>query len=309
MEDFELVGIWWLPLEPSTKFPGTLTFDPTKGAELLLLGAFSATQSIGEGTTTRFAIIHGYATGSYQHVTLSNCFVQVESVEPVKDLMETQLSAERIFMSKRLWLSDIEDAVFETITVGFTHLSDWMIQDNSTNRMQRVTEDSVNSYKGRYILQGSGESLYDNAKIEIRTAKTVSHVGRTERSVTYEFRCIISPRERLHLNEYLPIIDFYLPNFFTLATGRANYPLNIVGGRSDASADFHIFYRIPGNIVKKQVTIFPGQMLFTFKDVREKLAKCLAAWIRNGENCGQYMNFIPNHITVRSWTDRPSSWT
>ena len=169
------------------------------------------------------------------------------------------------------------------LTVGFTHLSDWMIQDNSTNSMQRITEDSVNSYKGRYTLQCAGESLYDNAKIEIWPAKTVSHVGRTERSVAYEFRCAISPRERLHLNEYLPFIDFYLPNFFTLATGRANFPLKIVGGRSEAATDFHIFYRIPGNIVEKQVTLMPGQMLFTFEDVRDKLAQCLAAWISSGD--------------------------
>ena len=140
----------------------------------------------------------------------------------------------------------------------------------------------MHSYQGSYPIQLTDESQYENARIEIWPAKAISHVGRTERSVKYEFRCAISPQKQLHLDEYLPLIDFYLPNFLALGTGRANFPLKIVGGRSDASTEFHIFYRIP-DYIEKQGSILPGQMLFTFEDVRHKFSKCLAVWISKGE--------------------------
>ena len=282
MESFEHVGHFWLPEEPDKKIPGKLSFDPANGGELELMGSLSAKHSIGEGSITRFAIIHGYVTGDYQRVTLSDSYIQITDIDSDKDFKETKLPVERIYMSKRLWFSDAKDVVFESLTSDFTHLSDWMIQDNSTNRMQRVTEDSVNSYKGNYTLQCPEISSYDGARIEIWTARHIKLVGRTERSVKYDFRCTISPRKKLHLNDYLPFIDFYLPNFLNVATGSANYPINIVGGKSHASTEFHIFYRIPGYIKKPGMRL-PGQTLFTFEDVKHQLAKYLAVWISNAE--------------------------
>lgn len=282
MESFECMGVWWLPTDPQTKIPGMLAFDPANGAKLELLGAFSESYSVGDGRSTRYAIIHGFATGRYPRVTLSQCHVQVVGKDPGKDFKETKLYAEQVFMSERHRLSDIEETVFKSIKIGFTYLSDWMLQDNSTNVIQHVAEDSVHTYGGSYSIQLPEESDYDNARIDIWPAKAIRTIGRTETSVKYEFRCTITPQQNLHLDDYLPLINFYLPNFLALGTGRAVFPLKIVGRQSDASSEFHIFYRIP-RFVEQWGSMLPGQMLFTFEDVRDKFAKYLAVWISNGE--------------------------
>ncbi len=282
MERFEHVGHFWLPEEPGEKIPGKLSFGPAEGGELKLMGSFSAKHSIGEGTITRFAIIHGYVTGDYHRVTLSKSYVQTSSGNLHKDYKESKLPVERIYMSKQLWFSDSEDVVFESLTVDFTHLSDWLIQNNSTSRMLRSTEDSVDTYRGNYTLQCPDLSSYDGARIEIWPAKRIKVAGRTERSVKYDFRFTITPRKKLHLNEYLSFIDFYLPNFLNFATGSANYPISIYGGRSHASTEFRIFYRFT-EYIEKRGMLLPGHMLFTFEDVRDTLAKYLSVWISNGE--------------------------
>ena len=282
MESFEQVGQFWLPEEPDNKLPGTLSFDPAKGGELELMGSLSAKHSISKTNATRFEIIHGNVTGDYHRVTLFNSYVQSSSGDLHKDYRETKLPVERIYLSQGLWFREDEDVAFESLTAEYNHLSDWLIQSNSTSRMLRATEESVEIYRGNYILQCPESSLYDGARIEIWPAKHIKVSGRTERTVNFDFRLSITPRNKLHLNEFLPFIDFYLPNFLNFATGSANYPISIYGGRSHASTEFRIFYRIPG-FTEKRGMLLPGHLLFTFEDVRDQLGNLLAVWIRNGE--------------------------
>ena len=232
-------------------------------------------------------------------------------MKPARDFNETKLHVARIYLSKERWFSDIEDTVFERIDVSFTHLSDWMIQDNSSNDMMRISKDSADAYNVNFHLRGLTGSPYDNARIRIWVAANTTKRGRTETSVQHEFRCTIEPQNNLQFDSISPLFEFYLPKFLNVATGFANFPLKIIGygDRSDLSSGAHVYYRIPG-FVDSRVSIMGGQMLFAFKDVKGKIAEYLAVWINNGESdCGQYMIYIPSHITGKDWKNRPNSWT
>lgn len=280
MESFEHLGYFWRPEEPEKKIPGKLSFDYANGAELELLGSFT------EGAFGRSSIIHGHITGNYQRVTLSDCRSRVIRSSRNRDINETKWHFERIYMCKKHWFNNIEELAFDSITVSFTHLSDWMLQDNPSSEIVHFSKHSENVYKaahkGSFILGDIIGVPYDNARIRFWVAEKKHHVGRTYSSINYEFRCTIELQKALHFDEFSPLFEFFLPKFLNVATGYANFPLNIIGNASDLPSEVHICYRIPG-YVDRGTSYVVRNMLFTFKDVRDMLANYLAKWISDGE--------------------------
>jgi len=280
MESFEHVGYFWCPEEPEKKIPGKLSFEYANGAELELLGSFA------EGAIGRSSIIHGYITGNYQRVTLSDYRSRSISSSIFNEIDETKLYFERIYMCKHHWFYDIEELAFDSITVSFTHLSDWMLQDNPSRAIIHFSKHSENVYKAAhkasFILRDTIGVPYDNARIRIWVAEKTNYFGRTHSSINYEFRCTIELRETLHFDEFSPLFEFYLPKFLNVATGSANFPVNIIGNSSDLPSEVHIYYRIPGYVDRGRSFIV-SDMLFTYKDVRDMLADYLTKWISNGE--------------------------
>src|SRR5512138_2531790 len=82
METFEGFGEWWDPDQPSTRWPGTFTFDPADGGALIVADP-SETASVLAGHR-EYSVILG-ETVSGTPVTLLSCFDQsVEGSRPAK---------------------------------------------------------------------------------------------------------------------------------------------------------------------------------------------------------------------------------
>lgn len=68
---FEHSGFWWDANDPGTRWPGTLSFDPVKGAVLRRTMAPDIARLFGPPAS--FGVIHGEAANGLA-VTLVNCF-------------------------------------------------------------------------------------------------------------------------------------------------------------------------------------------------------------------------------------------
>lgn len=80
-EPAEWRGSWWLPEDPTKKYPGFLKYDPHKGIDLTLIGGFDDTiwGEVSEGVvsasgeTRDFPVIHGLCAGD-KKITLLDAY-------------------------------------------------------------------------------------------------------------------------------------------------------------------------------------------------------------------------------------------
>lgn len=287
MESFELMGFWWLPKEPTapiseipeTAIPGQLSFDPVTGGVLELLGNLDPEDPYRMKLWKKFEIIQGFVSGPEKCVTLQNCYVT--SASRGSAISKTRLAVNCIFTGYSYWFDNVEDIVFEHLSVGYTYLNDWMSQNNFDIDMTRTDHKRSIDYRVSYTTPAPIEVPLDNAIIELWSASTQSSTI-TEVSLKDEYRISITPQSPLSFNEYLRFINFLLPNFLTLATGHTNFPLNVSGLVSEDRGGMKIYYSITGYTERTgRLTQWP--MLFAYDDVKEYLPRYLANWIRNSE--------------------------
>ena len=305
MESFEHMGDWWLPNDDTNakEISGKLSFNPESGGLLELMGDFADPWS--ESAATHFEIIHGAVLvekrGKYL-VTLRDCYVNFS--DGVGARRKTNLQVNYIYWTSHFWFNNADDIQFEKIVVDYTYLNDWMPQNNFTSNLER--HDKKHMFI-KYVRYNSGEPLeiqLDNAKIEIESALR-SEEGPTEVSLKQLSRFNITPREKLHFDEYLQIIDFHLPGFLTFATGHANYPLSVEGQLSGdlGVIRIHIYYGIPGYKNKKRA-LGRRELLFSFRDVQDELPKYLSRWIGKSEKLRTVLELYFKSHYERYWDMR-----
>lgn len=57
---YEHEGMWWEPTTSEKRLPGTLSYDPTEGCKLSLLGQFSPLESFGYTEVQTLPVLHGF---------------------------------------------------------------------------------------------------------------------------------------------------------------------------------------------------------------------------------------------------------
>jgi hypothetical protein len=81
---FQIQGMWWMPEDPETQVPGTLTFDPDHVATLELLGTFK--KGLEElGSYPSLKLMLGFSTDG-KSITLRECFETSIFVKRLKSL-------------------------------------------------------------------------------------------------------------------------------------------------------------------------------------------------------------------------------
>ena len=272
MESFEHMGYWWLPIEPSepisrkpeTAIPGKLSFDPSTGGVLELLGILDTEIPYDFNEWKNYEIIHGLVKGPNTCVTLQGCYVQ--SISPNPHIFnETKLIVSCIYMGRAYLFDSIEDIVFENLSVGYTYLDDWMFQKNIETDMSFSDQEGLKSYSAKYTEPDPIEILLDDVKIKI-SPRFGGNSSISEVSIRNEYCLSITPNQPMHFDKYFKFINFHLPNFLTLATGHTNFPVNVSG------------------LISEDHRITPWPMLFSFEDVKGDLPIYLSNWIRKSES-------------------------
>jgi len=151
MEEFVSLGKWWLPNSPEVVVPGKLSFSPSSGAKLELIGSFydSQFQEIGKAkdllpadesppfenakiTEESIAldfikpeeiIILGLLENN-EEVTLYRCSGSIINFEFVKGRPNLFFQATYIF--RKIHFQTEQEIKFKSISVRYSHLEEWI---------------------------------------------------------------------------------------------------------------------------------------------------------------------------------------
>lgn len=150
IEEFVSLGKWWLPDKPEVVVPGNLSFSPSSGTKLELIGSFydSSFQEIGrakdlfpaiqipfegaEITENSIAldfiepeetIILGLLENN-EEVTLYKCFGQIKNFEFVKGRPNLFFQATYVF--RKIHFKTEQEIKFKSISARYSHLEEWV---------------------------------------------------------------------------------------------------------------------------------------------------------------------------------------
>ncbi len=265
MESFEHTGIWWLPDDPENSLNGTLSFDPTVGGELELIG--DSFGDINLRPQKRVPIILGVI--HQKLITIHNSVVIfMRSTNP--GFEEIKLRIGSIFKGHHF--EKVEDIVFRNLSVSYSYLDDWMNQNNFVKN---------GNYKVSY-------KPFETVVVELEDA-TIKvgydfYRNSTLNSFTFHNTAKISvtPNNESNFNSYLQLIDLHIPNFLSLATGEVVYPISISGQTSATIASIEIFYPMQG-YANQARSITRWHMLFTYDDILKEFPIILSNWVKKSE--------------------------
>ncbi|BAY11527.1 ApeA N-terminal domain 1-containing protein [Calothrix sp. NIES-2098] len=151
IEEFVILGKWWLPSNPAIVVPGKLSFSPESGAELELIGSFynSEFQEIGQardfitsdaensfwdstllerGVVVEFikpqeTIILGLLENN-EEITLYNCSGRIKKFEFFKGRAIVIFNVRYIF--KKIHFQEEESIKLKSISVEYAYLREWI---------------------------------------------------------------------------------------------------------------------------------------------------------------------------------------
>ena len=297
MESFESMGYFWLPgppgedirTTPPSAVPGTLTFDPVSGGRLELLGSLGNATQWNMQLPEPVELVHGFVQGDHRCVTLQNCLGTYSTTVPHL-FSETRFVYQFLFRGYNYWFDDVESVRFREVSAGYTYLDDWMDQNN----FRLVGTDGV-----EYVMPDPVVVNVDDLRVEIWSALSMNSTI-METSFRNEYRVTVQSAQETPFQRYLELINVILPHFFSLATGVTNNAVNVGGLRFDDKLGMKICFP-DSTFVEKSAWRTPWPMLFTFSDVKDRLARYLANWISKYDKlmpiCDLY--FRPKHSKLR----------
>ena len=276
MDKFEYEGIWWLPDKPEKQVPGTLRFTPNEGAILKLIGSFKDTKD-----TLKPEIILGISNG--KKITLHKCF----ETKPNNVSVSESLSfyADEVFVGAHFQKS--EDIKFRKLSIRYSYLDEWVDISgfNITDEKEIVIK-----YKEPEPIQ---TSIGEDCKIfiEIQVTRPTHSIVQKEASIKQRTYIRIEHSVEKSLEEYWNIMR-HIQNFLSLGVTEPVCPLTVKGiTESIKDMPYNLpveveIYRHSPEVSKTPKTLYPQNMLFTFKDISDRFEIFLKNWFEKADTLG-----------------------
>ncbi len=308
---FELRGTWCLPNVSDTQYFGVFQFDPETGPILTIMGeVFTGNNSDILEIPPEVEIIQGRCEGKI--ITLIDCSASAPSfINMPVNTGQRKIYSEYALVSSNGYFPSKDEVEFASVSASYSHLDSWMQHygykvfklnsaptfinnEHSTSKVDLVH----NGFSREYPLNNmmtvtfgyhkkvdsglNGVSFHNHAKVSFKSDEPSDF-----------FRA------------YLPYLRDYIPSFLTLATGYANFPLQIVGHPSDdPRLRCAIYYRVPG-YVDNQKYILPNNMLFQFHDVENELERYINSWSKFYQKLPHLINLFtkPFYFWIDPYTE------
>jgi hypothetical protein len=278
MNEFEYEGIWWLPENPEKKLQGKLKFTPWDGALLDLIGSFKENQNI-------FAelepdIILGI-TVTGKNVTLHKC-LEFRSSTNYPGFPTSSFYANIVFVGVHFERS--VDIRFKALSIQYLHLDEWVNISGFKMTHEPEAHRTIIEYKLPEPIQAK---ISDDFGVWINFEATLPLRSRVQKeaSITQKIEIKIEATKENSF-EYFTRIAYHISNFLSLICSEPTHILAIKG-KTGANKTMikdtpyypsvEIFYA-QFYIPKAIKTLLPHDMLFTFKDIQDKLKTLLQNW-------------------------------
>lgn len=280
MEQFEYQGFWWLPQAPEERVPGTLTFDPVKGATLSLLGSFE------KGLGNRHVLLQpqlilGFSSKG-KPITLLGC-AETKSVRNLGSpgLPLSTFRADTVFVGHHFHKE--EEVGFEKLSVEFLHLDEWA--DISGFELKIPKDQTLHPMAIEHKRPGTVTASVGEAEISLGFRAKLKESNPLVRWASLHQTAYLAVEypERRAFDELSKIVH-HLRNFLTLGVGRPVRPLAILGRVGpEGERPVEVYYRPVGTTDSAEKKVFPPQMLFAFHDLPGGLELPLNNWLDKAE--------------------------
>lgn len=265
IDNFEIMGLWWLPEKDNKKIPGTLKFVADKEIKLELMGSFheSINQALKSKQPLNFEIILGVSKGIsftlFKSEELNTSFGAANS-----EFILSTFQCKYIF--KGVHFFSVNDVNFAQMVVGFTHLEDWI--SPNLFKFEDVNAISYNNPPKQIVKINKINSL-----ISIVSGVTRSTDSKRVSMEINSFFVIKPLSESKDLEWYEDVIRC-LGNFLTLAVGRAIYSKNLTAYLSE-NYKFKIYFVLN---MQKEENIHSSMMMLPYRSLTSYLDKFLNNW-------------------------------
>lgn len=278
MESFALNGVWWTPDNPTLRRYGALYFDPAVGGQLEL--TIEGKSEVTGFDSSAYHLILGVVDGTA--ITLKSCRLVNWGSRQSKAFTTRKRVFEVVIIFDGHHFHETEDIQFRALTLGYTHLNEWMGMEN----FEFTGSFDNPGYSISYTPFQPVILSLTNVDIELGFNHEWPGNDYRTREISLQDKAYISvrPKKSYAYEDIFPYINRYFPTFLTFATGRPNYPIELNGELMDV-------YETEG--VPKKVSIYYAkrityneieplakwQMLFCFEDVKEDLNSYFSKWI------------------------------
>jgi len=278
MDKFEYEGKWWLPDKPEKQISGTLRFTPDEGAILDLIGSFKDIKDINK--MLKLEIILGISSNG-KKITLHKCF-ETKSKISSPGLLTSSFRANEIFVGAHFQKS--EDIKFRELSIRYSYLDEW-VNISGFDIQYPDKKVVVIKYKLPEPIQANIGEDY-KVFIDFQATYPTHFIVQKEASIKQRTYVRIEHSAEKSLDEYWDIMR-YIQNFLSLGITEPVYPLTITG---ITEANKQIINGRPYNppveiyycseISKVPKTLYPHDMLFTFKDISDRFEIFLKNWFK-----------------------------
>lgn len=309
INDFEYVGIWWLPDNPENQFYGTLKFTRNEGAILNVIGCqnnknlIEAFKAAFTSELTPQEIIHGFSADG-KCITLYHCH-SISKKNPIPGIPQQSFNVNTILVGHHF--KNPDDIKFKQVSVHYSYLNEWA----NVSGFKRITK---NENKFEDLIFGyekpANICLTENKdyKICIDFSYAYFHpfFGK-ELSIKQEAFITMTFKEYTSFEKCYDLIELF-QDFLTIGTMETVYPLSISGeiesdtSLNNKSIDITISsLKIPDLVEKINIP----DMLFSFNDIKENINFYLKNWFNNANKIkyiyGLYFSnlYAPTYIENR----------
>jgi len=267
MDDFEIMGFWWLPENGNKKVPGVLKFSADKEIKLELMGSFheSIRQAIDSKQAQYFEIILGESKGT--KFTLLRSQEMDKKIGSIGNSNYMLSSFYCEYIIKGIHFLSLDDVKFAQMNINFIYLEDWIVPDPfkfEDMKTIRYVDPPENHIKIEKI----------NSIISIVSTQSVSNDFKTVSMSVHSFFIIKPVAESKDLVWYEAVIGC-LGNFLTLAIGMPTYPKTM---RAYLSNNYEIEIYFAINNILFEGDIHFSQMVIPYADLSSYLDRFLNNW-------------------------------
>lgn len=285
-DKLEYEGWWWLPENPDAQIPGTLSFEPTRGAFLRLMDSFGERRV----TPLTYELVLGISIGG-DEVTLYNCR-EIKLTPPVFLFTPSTIGCEYLLVGSHFYR--VEDIIFEKVKVHYSHLDEWVNvsgfdRESLFNTLDNLMAQGEFTINYTYPKLPNSKVIVDNlAEISIDLTVRFPTLTIVQKEVLIKQIAGINIKllQEKEILAYQVMIE-KIQKFLSLGVLRPVYPVSIKGflledSSSSKLKSVSIYYQVP-NIPIVDSDIFPHNMLFNFSDLVEKFDSCLRNWFHKYE--------------------------
>ena len=275
IQEFKIEGLWWLVGKSKNKIQGTLGFNPNEGATLELKGIFKDILSLDE-PFFRTEIILGKSFDNAK-VTLFKCYTT---------FFETGTRTSSSFAAGEVFLGvhfrKRENLKFNALSIQYSFLDLW-VGISGLNAPLHTSQELTLNYNQPNSIRAA---TFDNYTISITFANALGVLSLTH-SKNWQKEAIIRPKtfikiECTHKESYEKFKEIMrnFENFLSLVVQEPVYPLVVAGLTTSGNSLITIFRGFPDAPKSFE---FPHHMLFTYRDVEDKLESLLKNWFKKAE--------------------------